>query len=95
LPGDDSVFVCGDCASLPHPPSGQLAQAQGEQIVSVLQSLWKGEPLSPLPQIKLKGVLGSLGKKHGFGLMGSTSITGRVPRLLKSGVLWRSKYQNG
>jgi NADH:ubiquinone reductase (H+-translocating) len=95
LPDDERVFVCGDCASLPHPPSGQLAQAQGEQIVTVLQALWKGEPLEPLPQIKLKGVLGSLGKKHGFGLMGSTSITGRVPRLLKSGVLWRSKYQNG
>jgi NADH:ubiquinone reductase (H+-translocating) len=95
LPNDESVFVCGDVASLPFPPSGQLAQAQGEQIVNVLSHLWIGEPLPKLPKIKLKGVLGSLGKKHGFGVMGQASLVGRVPRLLKSGVLWRTKHHNG
>ncbi|WLD92686.1 FAD-dependent oxidoreductase [Alkalihalobacillus sp. AL-G] len=92
LPNDKHVFVVGDCASLPHAPSAQLAEGQGDQIVEVLLKLWKNEPLSKLPKIKLKGVLGSLGKKHGFGLMGNTALTGRVPRLLKSGILWMYKH---
>ncbi|HSH25868.1 MAG TPA: NAD(P)/FAD-dependent oxidoreductase [Massilibacterium sp.] len=87
----ENVYVVGDCASLPHPPTAQLAEVQGDQIVSVLLKKWNNEPLTPLPEIKLKGVLGSLGKKAGFGLMGNTALTGRVPRLLKSGVLWMYK----
>ncbi|GAA0326660.1 NAD(P)/FAD-dependent oxidoreductase [Bacillus carboniphilus] len=96
LPGDEHVYVLGDCASLPHAPSAQLAEGQAEQIVQVLQKRWKGEPLpEKLPRIKLKGVLGSLGKKHGFGLVAERTITGRFARLLKSGVLWMYKYHNG
>jgi NADH dehydrogenase len=94
IPEHERVFVVGDCASLPHAPSAQLAEAQGEQIVTVLQSMWKGEPLGDLPKMKLKGVLGSLGKKHGFGVMGNRAVTGRVARLLKSGILWMYKYHN-
>ncbi len=94
LPNDKHVFVVGDCASLPHAPSAQLAEGQGDQIVEVLLKLWKDEPLGDLPKIKLKGVLGSLGKKHGFGMMKGTALTGRVPRLLKSGILWMYKYHS-
>lgn len=96
LPTDDDVFVVGDCASLPHAPSAQLAEGQAEQIVTILKKQWSGESLpEELPQIKLKGVLGSLGKKHGFGLMGERTLLGRVPRVLKSGVLWMYKYHSG
>ncbi|TLS38842.1 NAD(P)/FAD-dependent oxidoreductase [Pseudalkalibacillus caeni] len=95
LPDDNTVFVVGDCASLPHAPSAQLAEEQGEQIVTVLQKMWKNEELTDLPRIKLKGTLGSLGKKEGFGLMANRPITGRVPRLLKSGILWMYKNHNG
>lgn len=95
LPNNDKVFVVGDCASLPNAPSAQLAEVQGEQIVTVLFSMFKGEALPELPKMKLKGVMGSLGKKHGFGLMGNTALTGRVARLLKSGILWMYKYHNG
>jgi NADH dehydrogenase len=96
LPTDDNVFVVGDCASLPHAPSAQLAEGQAEQIVTILKKQWNGESLpDELPQIKLKGVLGSLGKKHGFGLMGDRTLLGRVPRVLKSGVLWMYKYHSG
>ncbi|MCF6138534.1 FAD-dependent oxidoreductase [Pseudalkalibacillus berkeleyi] len=94
LPDDPHVFVVGDCASLPHAPSAQLAEGQGDQIVEVLLKLWKDEPVGDLPKIKLKGVLGSLGKKHGFGMMKGTALTGRVPRLLKSGILWMYKYHS-
>jgi NADH dehydrogenase len=61
-----------------------------------LKKRWNGEePPTEFPTIKLKGVLGSLGKKHGFGMMADRAITGRVARLLKSGVLWLYKYHNG
>ncbi|WP_071393682.1 NAD(P)/FAD-dependent oxidoreductase [Bacillus tuaregi] len=96
LPDNEHVYVVGDCASLPHAPSAQLAEGQAEQIVQVLQSRWKGEPLpEALPTIKLKGILGSLGKKHGFGLVAEKPVTGRVARLIKSGILWMYKYHNG
>ncbi|MDF2037441.1 NAD(P)/FAD-dependent oxidoreductase [Cytobacillus oceanisediminis] len=96
IPGNEHVYVVGDCASLPHAPSAQLAEGQAEQIVQILLKRWKGEELpETLPVIKLKGVLGSLGKKHGFGLVAERPITGRVARLLKSGILWMYKYHNG
>ncbi|MFC0469615.1 FAD-dependent oxidoreductase [Halalkalibacter kiskunsagensis] len=96
LPNDDNVFIVGDCASLPHAPSAQLAEGQAEQIVSILKKQWNGESIpEELPRIKLKGVLGSLGKKHGFGLMGDRTLLGRVPRVLKSGVLWMYRYHSG
>ncbi len=96
LPNNENVFVVGDCASLPHAPSAQLAEGQADQVATVLRKRWNGEVLpEKLPTIKLKGVLGSLGKKHGFGVMGDTALTGRVARLLKSGVLWMYKYHSG
>ena len=95
IPAYPDVYVVGDCASLPFSPSGQLAEAQGKQVAEVIQAQWEGK-IPKLGQIKLKGVLGSLGKKNGFGLMGGrTLVLGRVPRLLKSGVLWMSKHHLG
>jgi NADH:ubiquinone reductase (H+-translocating) len=95
LPEYPEVFVVGDCAALPFSPSGQAAEAQGKQIAEVLRAAWKNE--NPrLGKIKLKGVLGSLGKKAGFGLMGKrTVMLGMVPRAIKSGVLWMSKHHLG
>jgi len=96
LPSDEHVFIVGDCASSPHAPSAQLAEGQAEQIVEVLKRRWNGEELPvTFPPIKLKGILGSLGKKQGFGMMADRAITGRVARLLKSGILWMYKFHNG
>ncbi|NOU92813.1 NAD(P)/FAD-dependent oxidoreductase [Paenibacillus sp. LMG 31456] len=89
------VFVVGDCASLPFSPSAQAAEGQGKQIAEVMKAIWKNET-PRLGKIKLKGVLGSLGKKSGFGLMGKRTImTGKIARTLKSGVLWLSKHHFG
>ncbi len=93
LPAEEHVYVVGDCASLPYAPSAQLAEEQAEQISQVLLARWNDQPLPEMNEIKLKGVMGSLGKKSGFGTMGSTALIGRVPRLLKSGILWLYKYQ--
>ncbi|MCS7460229.1 NAD(P)/FAD-dependent oxidoreductase [Paenibacillus doosanensis] len=88
------VYVIGDCASLPLSPSAQAAQGQGKQIADVLRAVWRNET-PRLGKIKLKGVLGSLGKKSGFALLGKRPMTGIVPRAIKSGVLWRSKRHFG
>jgi NADH dehydrogenase len=95
IPQFPEVFVVGDCASLPLSPSAQAAESQGKQVVEVIQAGWKGET-PKLGQIKLKGTLGSLGKKSGFGVMGKHRVMlGKVPRALKSGVLWMSKRHFG
>jgi NADH dehydrogenase len=89
------VYVVGDCAALPFSPNGQAAEAQGKQVAQVIQAGWRGHT-PRLTNIKLKGVLGALGKRAGFGVMGSrTVLIGRVPRVLKSGVLWMSKHHLG
>ncbi|MFD1336426.1 NAD(P)/FAD-dependent oxidoreductase [Oceanobacillus iheyensis] len=91
VPEDPNVYVLGDCASSEYSPSGQLAGLQGEQIAEVLLSvLADKEPKQPKP-LKLKGTLGSLGKSDGFGNMVKTPLTGLLPRLAKTGVLWLSK----
>jgi NADH dehydrogenase len=94
IPDYTHVYVVGDCASLPLAPSAQAAEGQGEQIAKVLAAYWKGE-IVKLDQIKLKGVLGSLGKSSGFGLLGDRSLVGRIPRVLKSGILWMYKKHLG
>lgn len=96
IPNYPNVYVVGDCASLPFAPSAQLAEGQGEQIALVLKNQMKGLALpASLPQIKLKGTLGSLGKKEGFGMMGKLSLVGQMPRVMKSGVLWLYKKHLG
>jgi NADH dehydrogenase len=95
IPNYPNVFVVGDCASLPFAPSAQLAEAQGQHIAQILLGTWAGETTFKLPPIKLKGVLGSLGKNHGFGLVGERTLIGRIPRVLKSGVLWMYKHHLG
>lgn len=95
IPDHPEVFVVGDCAALPFSPSGQAAEAQGKQIAEVMHAFWRNET-PRLGKIKLKGILGSLGKKTGFGVMGKkTVMTGTVPRVIKNGVLWMSKHHFG
>ena len=41
---------------LPHAPSAQLAELQGEQIAEVLKKQWNNEPLpDKMPEIKVQG----------------------------------------
>lgn len=96
LPAHENVYVVGDCADLPYAPSAQVAEVQAEQIVKVLRHVWNDEQLpEELPEIKLKGFLGSLGKKQGFAYLADRTVTGRIARLLKSGLLWMYKRHNG
>lgn len=95
LPSDEHVYVVGDCASSTFSPSAQLAEEQAEHIVKVLKLKWDEKPLpEQMPEIKLKGFMGSLGKKQGFVYLADTTVTGRIARLMKSGLLWMYKRQN-
>jgi len=92
---DENVFVIGDCAASDLPATAQLAEEQAERVVKVLKYRWNNEPLpEKLPPIKLKGFMGSLGKKQGFVHLADTTVTGRIARLMKSGLLWMYKWQN-
>lgn len=91
VPDKPNVYVIGDCAQSEHSPSGQLAGLQGEQLAEILLDIFHNrEPKKP-KEIRLRGTLGSLGKSDGFGNMFQKSVTGLLPRLAKSGVLWLHK----
>lgn len=91
IPEQQNIYVVGDCASSEFSPSAQLAGAQGEQVAIILNAILRSQaPKIPKP-IKLKGTLGSLGRSDGFGNMMAQPLTGFIPRLAKSGVLWASK----
>ncbi|KAB8132331.1 SidA/IucD/PvdA family monooxygenase [Gracilibacillus oryzae] len=91
VPAQQNIFVVGDCASSTYSPSAQLAGIQGEHIGRILADILRGEDPKMPKGIKLKGQLGSLGKSDGFGSMYQKPVTGLLPRLAKSGVLWLSK----
>ena len=96
VPTYKNVYVVGDCAALPHAPSAQLAEVQGDQIADVLKKQWNHEPLpEKMPDLKVQGFLGSLGEKKGFAYIMDRTVTGRLAHILKSGVLWLYKYHNG
>jgi len=91
VPGRENIYVIGDNASSDHSPSGQLAGQQGEQVAIILEDVLEGkEPKEPR-EIRLRGTLGSLGKSDGFGSVFSQSLTGLLPRITKSGILWLQK----
>lgn len=91
VPQNPNIYVLGDCVASEQSPSAQLAGMQGEQVAEILLAVLNDKkPKKPRP-IKLKGTLGSLGKSDGFGNMMTKPMTGLLPRLAKSGVLWLNK----
>ncbi|MYL30174.1 SidA/IucD/PvdA family monooxygenase [Halobacillus halophilus] len=91
VPTHQNVYVVGDCASSEYSPSAQLAGQQGEKVADVLRAVLQDRVPERPGDVKLKGSLGSLGKNDGFGNMLQKPMTGVLPRLAKSGVLWLSK----
>lgn len=91
VPTHPHIYVIGDNASSEHSPSGQLAGQQGEQVANILEDVLEGRQPKLPREIRLRGTLGSLGKSDGFGSIFSQSLTGLLPRITKSGVLWLQK----
>lgn len=92
VPTHPHVYVLGDCAALPHPPSAQVAKVQGKQIADILADVLAEKPLKTPEGMKIKGALGSLGKYQGFGTAYGKPVSGPVARLMKSGILWMHKF---
>jgi len=90
IPSHPSIYLIGDCAASEHPPSAQLAEFHGEYVGEILLDVWNGKMSLPR-KFHNKGALGSLGKATGFGQVKGVDLSGRIPRLLKSGVLWSYK----
>src|SRR5690625_1246553 len=91
VPTHEHIYVIGDNASSDLSPSAQLAGQQGEQVATILGDVLFGKQPKIPKEIRLRGTLGSLGKSDGFGSMFQQSLTGLLPRLTKSGVLWLQK----
>lgn len=90
LVDDPSVFVIGDSAASGHAPSAQLAEFHGEYVAHIVLAQWSGRQL-PARVYQNRGALGSLGKTAGFGSIKGMDLEGKIPRMLKSGVLWNYK----
>ena len=61
-----------------------------------MKHIWQNKPLpETMPELKIQGFMGSLGDKEGFAFLMEKTVTGRLARLMKSGVLWLYKYHNG
>lgn len=92
LPAYPNIYAVGDCVSSKIPPSAQRAKQQGAQIVAILEDVLDGrQPRIPAP-ITIKGSLGSLGKREGFGTAYGVSLSGMLARMMKSGVLWMHRF---
>src|SRR5690625_805591 len=91
VPNHEHLYVIGDNVSSEHSPSGQLAGQQGEQVAIIIEDVLEGKTPKEPKEIRLRGTLGSLGSSDGFGSVFSQSLTGLLPRLTKSGILWLQK----
>lgn len=91
VPGNENIYIIGDNAASEFSPSAQLAGQHGEQVAAILGNILNGKQAKKPKEIKLRGTLGSLGKSDGFASMFQQSLTGFVPRLTKSGILWLQK----
>ncbi|PWI58554.1 NAD(P)/FAD-dependent oxidoreductase [Sulfoacidibacillus thermotolerans] len=90
VPSDPAIFAIGDCAASDHPPTAQLAEFHGEYVGEVLLAQWRNQPIGKRT-FAPKGMLGSLGRGSGFGTLKGVDMSGKIPRMLKSGVLWSYK----
>src|SRR5699024_1154716 len=91
VPNQEHIYVIGDNVSSEHSPSGQLDGQQGEQVEIIIEDVLEGKTPKEQKEIHLRRTLSSLGSFDGFGSVFSQSLTGLLPRLTKSGILWLQK----
>ena len=87
---DPFVRAIGDCAASEHPPTAQVAEFQGDYLGEILIATWRGQAV-PVRAYSNRGTLGALGRAAGFGSVKGVDLAGKVPRFLKTGVLWNYK----
>lgn len=100
-PGEENVFVIGDCALVfneqgrPYPPTAQISIQEGENVAANLIALLRGDKLTPFVP-HLQGTLASLGKGEGMGIVfGGKKLFGTSAALMKKASDLRYLYKIG
>ncbi len=85
--GFPGVYVVGDAALAPLPPSAQLAQRQATVAAGAIEALSLGVPYRPRP-LRLSGMAASLGTRQGFSTLLRREVVGPPARQLKTLTEW-------
>ena len=101
-PGEDNIFVIGDCALLineeinrPYPPTAQIAMQQADTCAHNLIALVRNENKLATFEPDLKGSVCSLGHDDAIGLVFGKKIVGTKASFMKKMVDNRALYLIG
>ena len=91
VPGDEHIFVVGDCALVmdpecnrPFPPTAQIASQQGEFVGKVLTRILRNESLGESFVFQNRGVVCSLGYNNGVGVALGFKLKGHNASFIKN-----------
>jgi NADH dehydrogenase len=89
VPDREGMWAAGDVAAVPDlvtgdrcPPTAQHALRQGRQLARNVAATLRGEPPAPY-RYRPRGEFITLGRRQGVGRLGSASLRGSVPWLLR------------
>lgn len=102
VPGNDHVFVVGDCALIineeinrPYPPTAQIAMQEGENCAKNLAILMRGQGELEAFKPNLKGSVCSLGENDAVGVVFGKKISGTTASFMKKMVDNRALFLIG
>ncbi|MBP3038631.1 NAD(P)/FAD-dependent oxidoreductase [Bacillaceae bacterium Marseille-Q3522] len=102
VPGNDSVFVIGDCSLIineeinrPYPPTAQIAMQQGELVAKNIVSLIQNKGELATFSFDNKGTVCSLGEKDAIGFAFGKKYVGKKASFLKKVIDNRALYMIG
>ncbi|MGJ7910027.1 NAD(P)/FAD-dependent oxidoreductase [Neobacillus sp. LXY-1] len=100
VPGHHDVFVLGDASAslnekgIPYPATAQIAIQQGQYCGYNIAMKIYGQPYKPF-QYHYRGMVLSLGKGNGSGIVYNHHINGHVAAFMKRVIEWRYLYMLG
>ena len=95
----NNIFAIGDCAALKdsnnrfHPPTAQIAIAQGEYLARVMKYKLENKPLREEFKYQSKGTICSLGNKYAIGNIGNKRIKGGYASFIKKFIEFKWRYK--
>lgn len=102
LPGDEDVFVIGDCSLIineetnrPYPPTAQIAMQQGELCAKNLLALIRANKELQYFKPDIKGTVCSLGEDDAIGIAFGKKLVGTKASIMKKVVDNRALYMIG
>lgn len=89
--GFPGIFVIGDAALAPYPPSAQLAEQQGLIAAAAVAARVLGRAFTP-PEVHLTGMVAALGTQQGFSTLFAQDLVGGPARRIKTLVEWLYRW---